>query len=524
MDADRLRVADQMSLPPALLRSFDQAPVGIAVFAGARHVYQFANARYGEMMGRADLLGRTNHDTLPALIDTALSNVFDRVFSSGESFVTDRLAVPVQRRGVVETRFFTFNLEAIRNDAGRIEGLIAVAADVTNQVVRTRQLELSSKVGRALTGPEPSADKLKGCTDAIVEGLDAAFARIWSYNDSERVLELRASSGLYTHLDGPHRRVPLGQFKIGLIAAERLPHLTNAVLDDSRVSDKEWARREGMVAFAGYPLLYEDRLVGVMALFSRKPLDQASLTTLGAVADQIALGIERERTERFREMFVAMLGHDLRNPLSAIKLGAHALNKNVALPEPTRAVAGKMKGSAERMARMINQLLDFTRARSIGGIPITRLSVNLHDLVIHAVEEIRQGHPSRTILVSFGADPHGSWDHDRLAQVFSNLVGNAVAYGDPTTPVRVTITGNADSVVCEVQNQGVIASGLLPGLFDPHRRARHAKTAGSQGLGLGLFIVKEIIASHGGQLTVSSTDTDGTIFRFELPRHGRETA
>ncbi len=101
--------------------------------------------------------------------------------------------------------------------------------------------------------------------------LHGAFARIWTLNPLGDVLELQASAGQYTHLDGPHSRVPVGKYKIGLIAQERQPHLTNTVVGDPRVSDQEWAQREGMVAFAGYPLIVEDRLLGVMAMFAPPP-------------------------------------------------------------------------------------------------------------------------------------------------------------------------------------------------------------------------------------------------------------
>ena len=138
---------------------------------------------------------------------------------------------------------------------------------------------------------------LQRCAEALVEHLDGAFARIWTLNEQEDVLELRASAGLYTHLDGPHSRVPVGKYKIGLIAQERKPHLTNAVVGDPRVGDQEWARREGMVAFAGYPLVVDDRLVGVMAMFARHPLTEATLEAMASVADEIAVGIERKVAE-----------------------------------------------------------------------------------------------------------------------------------------------------------------------------------------------------------------------------------
>jgi PAS domain S-box-containing protein len=162
---------------------------------------------------------------------------------------------------------------------------------------RERLAVLSAEVATALAQSETLPEMLRRCAESLVEHLDAAFARVWTFDEGENVLELQASAGLYTHLDGPHSRVPVGQFKIGLIAEERRPHLTNDVPHDPRVSDKEWAAREGMVAFAGYPLVLGERLVGVMAMFSRRPLSEVTLQAMAAVADGIAVGIERKQSE-----------------------------------------------------------------------------------------------------------------------------------------------------------------------------------------------------------------------------------
>src|SRR5581483_10756885 len=150
-----------------------------------------------------------------------------------------------------------------------------------------RHATLRADVNQAFTLSGTSLAKtLQTCAEAAVRHLDAAFARIWTLNPKEDVLELQASAGLYTHLNGAHARIPVGAFKIGLIARERRPHLTNDVLHDERVSDREWAEREGMVAFAGYPLIVEDRLIGVMAIFSRQTLTEATLQTMAAVASE----------------------------------------------------------------------------------------------------------------------------------------------------------------------------------------------------------------------------------------------
>jgi PAS domain S-box-containing protein len=164
-------------------------------------------------------------------------------------------------------------------------------------VERAQLAAVSADVGLALTQGHSLDEMLRRCAQSMVDNLGAAFARIWTLSADGQTLELQASAGLCTHIDGRHARVPVGKFKIGLIAQERQPHLTNDVMNDPRVSNQQWARREGMVAFAGYPLLVEERLVGVMAMFARHVLTHAVLDTMAAVANQLALGIERRRSE-----------------------------------------------------------------------------------------------------------------------------------------------------------------------------------------------------------------------------------
>ncbi|MCA1596211.1 MAG: PAS domain S-box protein, partial [Chloroflexi bacterium] len=161
----------------------------------------------------------------------------------------------------------------------------------------SRLVAFNTDVGLALIQAETLSDMLRHCAEAMVAHLGGAFARIWTVNTGGNMLELQASAGMYTHLDGAHSRVPVGQLKIGLIAQERVPHLTNSVPTDSRVSDKAWAKRAGMAAFAGYPLLVEDRLVGVMAMFARDPLSKSTLDALASVANVVASAIMRKRSQ-----------------------------------------------------------------------------------------------------------------------------------------------------------------------------------------------------------------------------------
>lgn len=167
---------------------------------------------------------------------------------------------------------------------------------------RARLRALRADVSKTLVQSDaPLPETLRLCMEAVVTHLDAAFARVWLLNEAENVLEMQASAGLYTHTNGAHGRVPVGQWKIGLIAQERRPHLTNQVIGDPRVSDQEWAKRENMVAFAGYPLVVRDQLLGVIALFARRPLSQATQDALAPIANDLALGIERKRAETERE-------------------------------------------------------------------------------------------------------------------------------------------------------------------------------------------------------------------------------
>lgn len=173
----------------------------------------------------------------------------------------------------------------------------ALQQSQAEQQQQMRLAALRADIGTALTEGETLQDMLNRCAIALHEHLDAAFARIWTFNEAEQVLTLQASAGMYTHLDGNHSCIPVGQFKIGRIAQSRQPHLTNQVTTDPHISNQEWAKREGMVAFAGYPLIIQNRLLGVVALFARHSLADRTLKEIASVASAIAIGIDRKRSE-----------------------------------------------------------------------------------------------------------------------------------------------------------------------------------------------------------------------------------
>ena len=274
-----------------------------------------------------------------------LSDVFEIINEHTRARVDNPVEKVLRTREIVELANYTLlvrkdgsmvpiddSAAPIREGTGDLIGVVLVFRDVTARrlaeaelATQHRHAQLAAHVGSALVSTGELPAQLQDCAEAIVQHLDAAFARIWTLDASGKTLELHASAGLYTHLDGAHARVPVGAHKIGLIAEERAAHISNDVQSDPRVSDKAWAQREGMIAFAGFPLLLEGRLIGVIALFARHALDSLTLAALASIANQIAVAIDRSSAERAirgavraRETMLAIVSHDLRNPLATI--------------------------------------------------------------------------------------------------------------------------------------------------------------------------------------------------------------
>lgn len=225
----------------------------------------------------------------------------------------------------------------------------------------------------------------------------------------------------------------------------------------------------------------------------------------------------RERTEalRLNEMFLAVLGHDLRNPLNAILMSAGLLQR-VSKEPAVHSTAELLLSSGKRMGRMIEDMLDVARTRQPGGMPIRCERTDMGALLRRTVGELQAAFPERRIDIEEQGDLKGEWDADRLAQVASNLIGNAIQHGDPAEPVLLRIDGSAaDRLRFSVRNAGAIPSEVMPYLFDPFRAGlRHSR----DGLGLGLYIVRQIVQAHGGCIEASIEQGSHTLFRVEVPR------
>lgn len=234
------------------------------------------------------------------------------------------------------------------------------------------------------------------------------------------------------------------------------------------------------------------------------------------VAETKQLHAEAKDRALFAEQMIGIVSHDLRNPLSAIMMGT-ALLTDADLSPAQQRILVRVTSATERANRLIEDLLDFTQARVGAGLSMSRTPIALHDVTREVVEELRMGHPGREIVHVRSGTGTCSADPSRLAQLLGNLVSNAIAYGDPASPITVTSTLEVPSASLAVHNRGpVIPAEVQVTLFQAMTRGTTAGSA-ARSVGLGLYIVREIARAHGGDVSVSSSADDGTRFRVVFP-------
>lgn len=260
---------------------------------------------------------------------------------------------------------------------------------------------------------------------------------------------------------------------------------------------------------------------------SADPLTLANnemLDRLNDVIDELiqaSVDVYGTEIERSRELLLGTLGHDLRNPLNAISMRAAVL-AGMKLPQEAQDVLAPMRGASVRMGRLIGDLLDITRVRLGSGLDLHRVEANLGTLCAQSMEEVQSALASNLIRVFSTGDLRGFWDTTRIYQALTNLLSNAIQHGKPMAPITVTLKGGVSSVTCAIQNWGpTIPAAMLVRIFEPMLRVQAEiaiQPASTDSIGLGLYIAKEIIEAHGGTISVTSTESAGTIFTVFLER------
>ncbi|MCZ4347806.1 GAF domain-containing sensor histidine kinase [Devosia neptuniae] len=317
------------------------------------------------------------------------------------------------------------------------------------------------------------------------------------------------------------------------VRASRQEVVIDHVSEDADYCDHHTPRLYGLQSYISVPItLVDGSFFGTLCAIDSNPAKLKNPATIGMFrlfaeliahhldSDQqlnesrAALAEERMTTE-LREQFVAILGHDLRNPLSALEAGTRSLLKSP-LDERSTQIVGLMRKSVSRMGALVEDMLDLARGRLGGGIQLqTATDEALHEVVAQVVDELRSAHPERQIVTTLGDVGKLSYDRIRMEQLVSNLLGNALTHGAVDQPITVTTRLIDNQLEMAVANGGeAIPPHLLDNLFKPFFRAQ--AQPGQQGLGLGLYIASQIAKAHGGTLGVTSDD-DQTRFVFHMP-------
>jgi signal transduction histidine kinase/CHASE3 domain sensor protein len=561
-DMQRRRADEERRLLQAVFAGIDD---GIILFDRASRLV-FANA------GAARMTGFSSPEELLAASGPAIAARFELRDEDGGPFPMQKLPSRVVLRGrpsataLIRHRagpsapwiWSQVTANAVTNEAGEIVQAISVFRNVTADREAQQRQQFLLRASDELTSSLDYETTLAALARLAVPTLaDWCAVDIVDGDQVKRVATAHVDPAKVSAVIELARRYPADPAsKTGIHEILRtgepqlMPEIPHELLKAAAVDEQHLGLIEALElrSYIGVPLLVGGRVLGAISFVmaeSRRVYGAEDLAFARALADRAALAIENarlfgeveraraataaqlageerrrieaEEQSRFAETFVGILGHDLRNPLNAITMTARLLRRMAKTQSELNAVE-RVHSSAQRMSNMVGQLLDLTRSRIAGGISLERRLVDLCSVVSEVVDELRRAYPGRVITWNGGAGVHASADRDRLAQVFSNLIGNAVEHGDPARAVTVTMKSVGDAVEIVVHNEGQpVAPEVLPFLFEPFRRTM-ARSPGSKGLGLGLYITEQIVRAHDGRVEVSSTAERGTTFVVVVPR------
>jgi PAS domain S-box-containing protein len=488
-----------------LRQLFEQLPAAIAILRGPSLVYEVSNAHNKALAGGRDMVGKTMQEALPEF--PQLHELVEQVYRTGETFRgTEFPARLTDENGVARDAYLNGAYVALRDARGEIDGVAAFAYEVTDQVVARKRAEASEVALRS------RESQLR----IIIDSLPALVAYI------DRDLRYRFTNHAYSAWFG---------YRPGEIEGRGLPEV---------VGELAWKRleRRAATALAGDTVTFEDTIPyreggnrEVRGSYVPHRAEDGTIDGFIALVIDVTeqRAAERERVEllareqqaradaeaavRKRDEFLSIASHELKTPLTAFALQLKALTRGAESGDPAKVGAAMSRLGAQlgRLERLVDELLDVSRI-SEGRLPLAPEAMDLIPLLDDVLVQLHGSHITRT-----GVDSAvGVWDRARLDQVFTNLVSNAIKYGEGK-PIEVRVSALPGTARVEIIDRGIgIDAGDLRRIFDRFERAVSARRYG--GLGLGLWIARSIVEAHKGTIEVQSVVSEGSTFIVDLPR------
>jgi len=441
------------------------------------------------------------------------------------------------------TRWWDVIVTPLKDPDGTPVRILCVSRDVTHQkevaallALKASLTSLSACVGAALSEVAVLPQALRICVEALVQNASLAFAGLWTLETGTDLFELQASAGLYADPAGPHGCIPVPAFKSATMARRREPWFSDnparhAAFINRMIGDRRWARREGMVSFAVYPLVVEGRLIGVLGLFGQHRLDSDTLVALASIANTLAIGIQRKRTEQALlaktlqleksngdlEQFAFAAAHDLQEPMRMVnvytELLAHELAESAT--GDARAFMDEVITGAKRMNVLLQDLLAY--AETARSPTSSSRTIDLNLLLKEVMLNLQGSVENESARVTIGVLPSLRGHARHFTQLFQNLIGNALKYRSEEVPVvHVSAALRGGEWLFKVQDNGLGIDPQYHSLVFGMFKRLHGRAI--PGTGIGLAICQKTVDRYGGRIWVESEGEGcGSVFCFTFP-------